>query len=81
MYSSADIGAPRLSKSVLRGEEWYAPRIRWSDVASIGTIGFPAEDNYLAPALEDYLITSLNPPKKKMKNKRAKALPIFYQIA
>ena len=69
-----------LVRDRLRGEDWYAPRTHWSDVASIGAIGFPAEYNYLAPALEDYLITILNQPKNKKKNKRAKAPPVLSEV-
>lgn len=49
----------------------YEPKDRWKalDVDLIATIGFPAEVNYLACALEDYLIGVLNPPENQMKRK------------
>ncbi len=52
----------------------YEPQDRWKAVGvdSIATIGFPADLNYLACALEDYLIGRLNPPENQMKRKDGK---------
>lgn len=50
-----------------RGAGYYVPRKAWSEVADIGAIGFPKEYAYLAPALEDYLIGKLNPPRNSVK--------------
>lgn len=49
----------------------YEPKDRWKalGVDSIATIGFPADVNYLACALEDYLIGKLSPPENQMKKK------------
>ena len=49
----------------------YEPRDRWKtlQVDLVATIGFPADHNYLACALEDYLIGRLNPPENQMKRK------------
>lgn len=49
----------------------YEPHDRWKAIGvdSIATIGFPAGLNYLACALEDYLIGKLNPPENRMKRK------------
>ena len=51
----------------------YLPKERWQTVgvSSIGTIGFPAELSYLAPALEDYLIGELNPPENSVRRRNA----------
>lgn len=58
--------------------ESYVPRERWRDleVDSVGTIGFPMALNYLAPALEDFLIGRLNPPENAVKRGREKLVPI-----
>lgn len=47
----------------------YVLRPRWQGLGadSIGTLGFPQEFNYLAPALEDYLIGRLNPLENTLK--------------
>lgn len=47
----------------------YVLHDRWehSRVDKIATIGFPKECDYLAPALEDYLIGQLNPPENIVK--------------
>lgn len=47
----------------------YLPREKWKalKVDVVGTIGFPQEANYLAPALEDYLIGRLTPPQNHVK--------------
>ncbi|MYN15079.1 hypothetical protein GSY71_18255 [Pusillimonas sp. TS35] len=66
-----------LTRDRPQDKEAYLPRTRWSEVASIGAIGFPLEFNYLAPALEDYLIRATNPPKKKQKNKLTKTATPF----
>lgn len=49
----------------------YKLNDRWNEAGanSVATLGFPAEYNYLAPALEDYLIGRLNPIENKMKKK------------
>jgi hypothetical protein len=56
----------------------YIPRERWRDleVDSVGTIGFPVALNYLAPALEDFLIGRLNPPENTVKRSAATANPL-----
>lgn len=43
---------------------------RWVDagVTTVATLGFPAEYNYMALALEDYLIGKLSPSQNKLKN-------------
>lgn len=42
----------------------YVFREKWLDmgVTNVATIGLPKEFNYLAPALEEYLIWKLSPP-------------------
>lgn len=47
----------------------YMLHERWqnSGVDRVATIGFPMECDYLAPALEDYLIGQLNPPENSIK--------------
>ena len=52
----------------------YLPREKWQEVGitSVSTIGFPLENNYLASALEDYLIGHLNPSENSIKKKGAK---------
>lgn len=52
----------------------YEPQDRWKaiQVDLVATIGFPAGRNYLACALEDYLIGELNPPENQMKRKGGK---------
>lgn len=49
----------------------YVPHERWqaASVDMVATIGFPQELNYLACALEDYLISRLSPPENQMKRK------------
>lgn len=49
----------------------YEPQNRWKScqVDLVATIGFPADRNYLACALEDYLIGDLNPPENQMKRR------------
>lgn len=49
----------------------YIPRDRWHQlgVDLIATIGFPKDCDYLAPALEDFLIGQLNPPQNSIKRK------------
>ncbi|GHU49817.1 hypothetical protein AGMMS50289_26740 [Betaproteobacteria bacterium] len=49
------------------------PRKRWLalGVDLLATIGFPPEYNYLALALEDYLIGELNPSENSAKRKPA----------
>ena len=44
-------------------------RERWEAVGAtrVATLGFPKELNYLAPALEDFLIGKLNPPENSVK--------------
>lgn len=51
----------------------YEPRTRWQDlgVSTVGTLGFPHEVNYLALALEDYLIARIDPPENVMKRSKA----------
>ncbi len=53
------------------GSTSYEPQDRWKAIGvdSIATIGFPADVNYLACALEDYLIGRLNPPENRLKRK------------
>lgn len=43
---------------------------RWVDagVTKVATLGFPTEYNYMALALEDYLIGKLSPSQNKLKN-------------
>lgn len=57
----------------------YTLREHWRTcgVDLVATIGFPAEYDYLAPALEDFLIGKLNPPENTMKRRllRANAIP------
>lgn len=50
-----------------KGAGHYVPRKAWNEVADIGAIGFQKEYVYLAPALEDYLISELNPPRNRIK--------------
>jgi hypothetical protein len=47
----------------------YVPRERWEQlgVTMVATLGFLADYNYLAPALEDYLIGKLSPCENAMK--------------
>ncbi len=47
----------------------YVPQERWRDlqVDLVATIGFPENVNYLACALEDYLIGKLSPPENRLK--------------
>lgn len=54
------------------GASTYEPQERWKTCQAdlVATIGFPAEYNYLACALEDYLIGKLNPPENQMKKER-----------
>ena len=49
----------------------YVPQDRWKDlqVDLVATIGFPEDRNYLACALEDYLIGKLSPPENQLKRK------------
>lgn len=51
----------------------YMPQERWQkvNVDRLATIGFPNKLNYLAPALEDFLIGELNPPENSVKRKNA----------
>jgi len=56
----------RLVSHVLKSSdksEGYIPRDKWQQlgVNKLATIGFPPELSYLAPALEDYLISRLKP--------------------
>jgi len=67
----------RLMAHVLRNapkdmEVSYIPRERWKKlgVDVVATLGFPEDKNYLALALEDYLIGRTNPPENR--NKRIK---------
>ena len=50
----------------------YEFQKRWAVLQAdlVATIGFPADYNYLACALEDYLIGKLNPPENQMKRSR-----------
>ena len=59
----AHVIAPDRSK----GRGFYKPKDNWAEVTDIGTIGFPTKYSYLAPALEDYLIGILTPPRNRMK--------------
>lgn len=54
-------------------EASYIPKSRWQTigVTSLGTIGFPAELSYLAPALEDYLIGELSPSENSIRRRNA----------
>lgn len=57
----------RLMAHVLRSDVTSGPTRsklldRWVDISSLWTLGFPSND-YLAPALESFLIRSLTPPK------------------
>lgn len=47
----------------------YELRERWKilGVDKLVTIGFPADFDYLSPALEDFLIGKLNPPENSIK--------------
>ena len=49
------------------------PREKWekAGLTSISTIGFPAEYNYMASSLEDFLIGVINPPFNNVKRKNA----------
>lgn len=49
----------------------YMPQERWekAKINKLVTIGFPANLNYLAPALEDFLIGEINPPENSIKRK------------
>jgi hypothetical protein len=61
---SARLESHVLAKSG-EGENYgYIPQEKWKKlgVNKVGTIGFPSELNYLSPALEDYLISTLKPP-------------------
>lgn len=42
---------------------------RWADtgIDLVATLGFPADFNYLAPSLEDYLIGRLSPKENRLK--------------
>jgi hypothetical protein len=46
----------------------YIPQEKWEDIQDIATIGFPLEYQYMALALEDYLINKLK-PKRNMRKK------------
>ncbi len=46
-------------------ENEYQAQKKWSDVAFLATIGFNKNQDYLAAALETYLIKKLNPPRNK----------------
>ena len=50
-----------------KGSGHYKPEKNWSDVRAIATIGFLNEYCYLAPALEDYLIGRIDPPRNRSK--------------
>jgi len=54
-----------------KGRGIFRPRDNWAEIADIGALGFPSEYSYLAPALEDYLIGILNPPRNSMKKRKA----------
>ncbi|WP_144439642.1 hypothetical protein [Halomonas chromatireducens] len=54
-----------------RGRGHYVPQGKWSEVSSLAAIGFPNEYSYLAPALEDYLIERLAPPRNSSKRRKA----------
>ncbi len=59
-------------RSAPKGSERDAvPRDRWQEagVTCILTIGFPVEYNYMASALEDYLIGEINPLENNIKRK------------
>jgi hypothetical protein len=51
----------------------YVAKDRWlaAGVNLIATIGFPLEFTYLSCALEDYLLSKLNPPENRLKRNRA----------
>ena len=51
----------------------YLPKDRWHNlgVTKVATLGFPNSVNYLAPALEDFLIGELNPIENSVKRKNA----------
>ncbi len=53
-----------------KGRGHYIPKKRWADVGSLAAIGFPNEYSYLAPALEDYLIEKLSPPRNTSKARK-----------
>jgi len=46
----------------------YIPQEKWLGIKDIGTIGFPLEYQYMALALEDFLINKLK-PKNNMRKK------------
>ena len=45
----------------------YIPQEKWLEIKDIGTIGFPLEYQYMALALEDFLINKLKPKKNMRK--------------
>lgn len=63
----AHVIAPDRSK----GSGFYKPKDNWAEVTDIGAIGFPTAYSYLAPALEDFLIGILNPPRNSVKKRKA----------
>jgi hypothetical protein len=61
----------RLSSHVYRKDNekdgnWHKLIDQWNALTCIYTIGFPTEFEYLAPALECFLIRKLNPKKNKI---------------
>ena len=53
------------SKPGARGQ--YIPRESWKHITHIATIGFSKEHNYIAAALECFLIRELSPPGNRRK--------------
>ena len=75
IYKDRGISRRLMSHVYLRTpntETGYMPRERWEKlgVNKVATIGFQQELNYLAPALEDYLIGKLNPEENSMKRSK-----------
>jgi len=52
-----------LRRDAQRGRGWYKTVDRWSAATALYTIGFTHQTEYLAPALERFLIWKLDPPK------------------
>ena len=51
-----------LRSDLARGRQWSKLDESWRDATAIYTLGFPGRE-YLAPALESYLIRELSPPR------------------